>query len=59
MGTINNRNGTDLTETEDIKKRWHEYTEELYKKDFHDTDNHVGVIIHLEPDSLECNVSGP
>ena len=46
----------DLTETEDIKKRWQEYTEELYKKDLHDPDNHGGVITHLEPDILECNV---
>ena len=46
----------DLTETEDIKKRWQEYTEKLYKKDFHGTDNHDGVIIHLEPDILECEV---
>ena len=46
----------DLTETEDIKKRWLEYTEELYKKDLHDPDNHVGVITHLEPDILECKV---
>ena len=48
----------DLTETEDIKKRWQEYTEELYKKDLHDPDNHDGVIIHLEPDILECKVKG-
>ena len=53
MGTIKDRNGMDLTETEDIKKRWQEYTEELYKKDLHDTDNHDSVIIHLEPDILE------
>ena len=46
----------DLTETEDIKKRWQEYTEELYKKDLHDTDNHDGVITHLEPDILECEI---
>ena len=46
----------DLTETEDIKKRWQEYTEELYKKDFHDPDNHVGVITHLEPNILKCKV---
>ena len=46
----------DLTETEDIKKRWQEYTEELYKKDLHDPDNHDGMIIHLEPDTLECEV---
>ena len=54
MGTIQNRNGMDLTETED-KKRWQEYTE-LYKKDLHDPDNHNGVITHLEPDILECKV---
>ena len=52
MGTIKDRNGRDLTEAEDIKKRWQEYTE-LYKKDFHDPDNHDGVITHLEPDLLE------
>ena len=56
MGSIKNRNGMDLTEAEDIKKRWQEYTEELYKKDFHDQDNHYGVITHLEPDILECEV---
>ena len=56
MGSIKDRNGRDITETEDIKKRWQEYTEELYKKDFHDPDNHDGVIIHLEPDILECEV---
>ena len=56
MGTIKNRNGIDLTEAEDIKKRWQEYTEELYKKDLHDPDNHNGVIIHLEPEILECKV---
>ena len=56
MGTINDRNGMDLTEAEDIKKRWQEYTEELYKKDLHDPDNHDGVITHLEPDILECEV---
>ena len=55
MGTID-RNGMDLTEAEDIKKRWQEYTEELYKKDLHDTDNHDGVITHLEPDILESEV---
>ena len=55
MGTIKDRNGMDLTEAEDIKK-WQEYTEELYKKDIHDPDNHDGVIIHLEPDILECKV---
>ena len=53
MGTIKDRNGMDLTEAEDIKKRWQEYTEELYKKDLHNTDNHNGVITHLEPDILE------
>ena len=56
MGTIKDRNGMDLTDTEDIKKRWREYTEELYKKDLHDPDNHHGVITHLEPDILECEV---
>ena len=56
MSTIKDRNGMDLTETEDIKKRWLEYTEELYKKDVHDPDNHDGVITHLEPDILECEV---
>ena len=54
MGTIKDRNGKDLTEAEDIKKRWQEYTEELYKKDLHDPDNHDGVVTHLEPDILEC-----
>ena len=54
-GTIKDRNGMDLTETEDIK-RWQEYTDELYKKDLHNPDNHDGVIIHLEPDILECKV---
>ena len=53
MGTIKGRNGMDLTEVEDVKKRWQEYTEELYKKDLHDPDNHDGVITHLEPDILE------
>ena len=56
MGKIRNRNGMDLTEANDIKKRWQEYTEELYKKDLHDPDNHNGVIMHLEPDILECEV---
>ena len=56
MGTIKDRNGMDLTEAEDIKKRWQEYTEELYKKDLHDPDKHDGVITHLEPDILECEV---
>ena len=54
--TIKERNGMDLTEAEDINKRWQEYTEELYKKDLHDPDNHNGVITHLEPDILECEV---
>ena len=58
MGTIQNRNGKDLTEAEDIEKRWQEYTEELHKKDLHDPDNHDGVITHLEPDILECEVKG-
>ena len=53
------RNGTDLTEAEDIKKRWQEYTEELYKKDLHDPDNHDGVITYLEPDILGVKSSGP
>ena len=53
---LGDRNGRDLTEAEDIKKRWQEYTEELYKKDFHDPDNHDGVITHLEPDIRECDV---
>ena len=56
MGTINDRNGIDLTEAEDIKKRRQEYAEELYKKDLHDPDDHDGVITHLEPDILECEV---
>ena len=56
MGTIHDRNGRDLTEAEDIKKRLQEYTEELYNKDLHDPDNHDGVITHLEPDILECEV---
>ena len=56
MGTIKDRNRMDLTEAEDIKRRWQEYTEKLYKKDLHDTDNHDGVITHLEPDILECEV---
>ena len=54
MGSIKDRNGRDLTEAEDIKTRWQEYTEELYKKDLHDPDNHNGVITNLEPDILEC-----
>ena len=56
MGTIMDRNGMDLTAAEDIKMRWKEYTEELYKKDLHDPDNHDGVITHLETDILECEV---
>ena len=56
MGSIKDRNGRDLTEAEDIKERWKEYTEELYKKDLHDPDNHDGVITHLEPDILEYEV---
>ena len=56
MGTIKDRDCMDLTEAEDIKKRWQEYTEELYKKDLHDPDNHDGVITHLEQDILECGV---
>ena len=56
MSSIKDRSGMDLTEAEDIKKRWQEYTEELYKKDLHDQDNHDGVITHLEPDILECEV---
>ena len=56
MGSIKDRNGRDLTEAEDIKKRWQEYTEELYKKDLYDQDNHDGVITHLEPDILKCEV---
>ena len=57
MGSIKDRNGMELTEVEAIKKRWQEYTEELYKKDLHDPDNHNGVISHLEPDILECEVT--
>ena len=56
MGTIKDRNGMDLREAEDINKRWQKYTGELYKKDLHDPDNHNGVITHLEPDILECEV---
>ena len=56
MGSIKDRNAMDRTEAEDIKKRWQEYTEELYKKDLHDPDNHYGVITHLEPEILECEV---
>ena len=58
MGTIKDRNGMDLTEAEDIKKMWREYTDELYKKDLHDTDNQDGMITHLEPDILECELKG-
>ena len=54
MGSIKDRNDIDLTEVEDIEKRWQEYTEELYKKDLHNPDNHDGVIAHLEPDILKC-----
>ena len=56
MGSIKDRNGLDLTEAEDIKKRWQEYTEELYEKDLHNPDNHDGVITQIEPDILECDV---
>ena len=56
IGSIKDRNGVDLTEADDIKKRWQEYTEELYKKDLHDPDNHDGMITHLEPDILEYEV---
>ena len=59
MGTIKDRNGTDLTKAEYIKKRWQEYTEELYKKGIHNSDNNNGVITHLEPDILELKSSGP
>ena len=59
MGTIKDRNGMGLTEAEDIKKKWQQYTEELYKKDHHDPDNHDGVITHLELDILECELNGP
>ena len=59
MGTIKDRNSKDLTEAEDIKKRWQEYTEELYERDLHNPYNHDGMIIHLESDILECEVSGP
>ena len=59
MGSIKDRNIMDLTEAEDIRKRWQEYTEELYKKDLHDSDNHDGVITHLEPDILDVKLSGP
>ena len=56
MGSVKDRNGRDLTEAKDIKKRWQEYTEELYKKDLHDPGNHDGVITHLEPDIWDCEV---
>ena len=59
MGSIKDRNGMALTEAEDIKKRWQQYTEELYKKNLHDPDNHNGVITHLEPESLDVKSSGP
>ena len=59
MGTINNRNGMDITEAEDIKNRQQEYTEELYKEDLHDPDNYNGVMTHQEPDILECEVNEP
>ena len=58
MGSIKDRNGMDLTEADDIKKRWQKYAEELYKKDLHDPDNHDVVITHLEPDILKCEVKG-
>ena len=54
MGTINDKNGMELTEPEDIQKKWEKYTEELYEKDLNDPDNHNGVLTHLEPDILEC-----
>ena len=59
MSSIKDRNSVDLTEAEDIKKKWQEYTGKLYKKDVHNPDNHDGVITHLEPDILECEDSGP
>ena len=59
MGTIKDSNGMDLTKAEDIKKRWQEYTGELYKKNLQDPDNHDGVITHLEPDNLNAKSSGP
>ena len=59
MGLIKDRNGVDVTDAEDIKKRWQEYTEELYRKDLHDPDNHDCVITHLEPDSWNVKSSGP
>ena len=57
MDSTKDRNGTDITEAEDLKKRWQEYTEELYRKDLHDPDNHDSVITHLEPDILECEIN--
>ena len=59
MGIIKDRNGVDPPEAEDIKKRWQEYTEELYKKDLHDPDNHDGLLTHLEPESWNVKLSGP
>ena len=59
MGSIKDRNGKDLTEAEDTKKRWREYTEELYKKDLNGLNNHDGIVTHLEQDVLECESSGP
>ena len=59
MGSIKDRNGKALTEAKDTKKRWQEYTEELYKKDLNDLNNHDGVVTHLEQDVLECEASGP
>ena len=59
MGSIKDRNGMDLTEAKDIKKRWQQYTEELYRQDLHDTDNHDGVITHLQPNTLDVKSSGP
>ena len=59
MGTIKDRNAMDLTEAEDIKMRWQEYTEELYEKDLHNSDNHDGMITHLEPNNMECKVRWP
>ena len=56
MGSIKDRNGMDLTEAEDIKKKWQEYTEKLYRKDLNDPDNHDGMVTHLDPDFLECEV---
>ena len=59
MGTIKNRNNKDLTEAEEIKKKWQEYTEELYNKGLNEPENHDGVVIHLEPDIIKCELSGP